>query len=183
MKTKGVINKYQQYAYPMQTILVTSIDKKGKANIMTVAWHTPISLKPPLYGVSIAPKRYTHKLILETEEYALNFVPYNLIDQAQFCGTKSGHKIDKSIETNLTLIPAEKIKAPIIKECYSIFECKLKETITIGDHSFIVGEIINIQKNEESYENELINLNQIKPALYLGNNTYSTTDNSQIYKF
>jgi len=183
MKTKGILHKYQQYAYPMQTILVTSVDSKGNSNIMTVAWHTPISSKPPLYGIAIAPKRYTHKLITETKEFALNFVSFHQIDQAHFCGTKSGHTIDKSKEANLTLTPAEHIKAPLIKESYAHLECKLHDAILIGDHSLIIGEVVHIQKNEEAYKDELIDLNKIDPALYLGNNTYATTNKDNIHSF
>ena len=41
----------------MQTVLVTCNNHKGKPNIITLAWHTPLSSKPPLYGIAIAPKR------------------------------------------------------------------------------------------------------------------------------
>jgi hypothetical protein len=63
MKVEGNIEKYYHYAFPMQTILVTCNDDKGKTNIITLAWHTPISRKPPLYGISISPKRYSYALI------------------------------------------------------------------------------------------------------------------------
>ena len=62
----------------MQAAILTCTDKTGKTNPITAAWHTPISeKKPALYGVSIAPSRYSYKLIKESKEFAINFAPYN----------------------------------------------------------------------------------------------------------
>ena len=81
----------------------------GKTNIITLAWHTPISRKPPLYGISIAPKRYSHALIEKSKEFVINFIPYSLVEAAQFCGTHSGRSTDKLCKTGLTLAPSKKL--------------------------------------------------------------------------
>ena len=115
MKVNGALKKFYQHAFPMPTVLVTCNDQKGKTNIITIAWHTTISKNPPLYGISIAPGRYSHDLIKENKEFVVNFVPYELVDKAHFCGTHSGKKTDKTSETKLTLAPSKKVKVPIIK--------------------------------------------------------------------
>ena len=47
------IGTFSQH-YPRVAAIVTA-QAKGKANAMAVAWHSVISVKPPLYGVLIAP--------------------------------------------------------------------------------------------------------------------------------
>ena len=42
------LNKFYYYAFPMQAVLVTCNDEKGNTNVITIAWHTPISKNPPL---------------------------------------------------------------------------------------------------------------------------------------
>ena len=110
MKVDGNMDKYYYYSFPMQAVLVTCNDEQGQTNVLTIAWHTPISKNPALYGISIAPKRYSHTLIEKTKEFVINFVPFELVDKVHFCGTRSGTKVNKISEGNLTLIPAKKVK-------------------------------------------------------------------------
>ncbi len=39
----------------LRVAIIVTAQAKGKASAMAVAWHLVISVKPPLYGVSIAP--------------------------------------------------------------------------------------------------------------------------------
>jgi flavin reductase (DIM6/NTAB) family NADH-FMN oxidoreductase RutF len=54
---------------------VIAVRLEGKDNAMAAAWHAPISFDPPLYGVSISPKRHTHDLIRRAREFTANFLP------------------------------------------------------------------------------------------------------------
>jgi len=179
MKINGNLGKYYHYAFPMQAVLVTCNDKNGKTNVITIAWHTPISKKPPLYGISVAPSRYSYSLIEESKEFVINFAPYTLVDKVNFCGTRSGRKTDKIDETNLTLIPGEKLNTPVIKECFAHLECTLFDTIELGDHSFFVGEIKNILLDDDAFKNDILNNNDVKPVYYLGDCIYTTIDNKR----
>jgi len=176
MKIDGDIGKFYHYAFPMQAILVTCNDVKGKTNVITLALHTPISRTPPLYGISVASKRYSHELIEKTKEFVINFAPYSLAEKINFCGTHSGRKTDKIKETKLTLIPSQKVKVPLIKECYAHLECKLVKTTPIGDHSLLVWEVVNIQVDEDAFVNDLLDNKKIQPTYYIGDNKYTTID-------
>jgi len=176
MKKEGNINRYYHYAFPMQTVLVTCNDEAGKTNIITLAWHTPISLKPPLYGISIAPRRYSHGLIEKTKEFVVNFVPYSQVEAANFCGTHSGRTTDKLCNTGLTLIPSTRLSTPRIKEGYSHLECKLKESIPLGDHTLFVGEVIAVTADENAFQDNLLRTDLIHPLYYIGENSYTTLD-------
>jgi len=176
MKINGNMDKFYHYAFPMQAVLVTCNDEHGKTNVITIAWHTPISKDPPLYGISLAPKRYSHELIQKTKEFVVNFVPYEFVDKVNFCGTHTGRNLNKINETKLTLIPAQKVKVPLIKECYASLECKLSKTLTLGDHTVFVGEIVNILIDENAFENDWLNNDKIQPTYYIGGNSYTTID-------
>ena len=174
MKKIGDIKKFYYYAFPMQALLVTSTDKNGNTNIITIAWYAPISKKPPLFGISVAPQRHSHKLIEESKEFVVNFAPYDLVEKVNFCGTHSGRNTDKIKETGLTLIPSQKVKTKSIKECYAHLECKLYDNKVLGDHSFIIGEVLNIRIDENSFPEAVLDNKNIKPCYYLGSNIYTT---------
>jgi len=179
MKVNGNMEKFYYYAFPMQAALVTCNDEKDKTNVITIAWHTTISKKPPLYGISIAPSRYSHDLIKKSKEFVINFAPYSLVEKVNFCGTHTGKKTDKIDETKLTLTPGEKIKTPLVEECFAHFECKLYDTLTLGDHTFFIGEVVNILADENAFVNGLLDNKKIKPTYYVGSNVYTTIDGNK----
>ncbi len=183
MKVEGKLEKFYQYSFPMQTVLVTCNDSHGKTNIITIAWHTPISVKPPLYGLSVAPGRYSHELIKETKELVVNFIPYNLVEKAHYCGKHSGRSNDKTLETNLTLTTAKKIKVPLIEEGYAHLECSNVKSYSIGDHTFFVGEVVAVQSNQNTFENNLLKIEDTSPLYYIGGNCYTTINGKIKQKF
>lgn len=176
MKVQGTIDKYYHYAFPMQTVLVTCNDEKGNTNIITLAWHTPISRNPPLYGISISPKRYSHALIKKSKEFVINFIPYAQVEAADYCGTHSGRTTNKLCQTGLTFLPATKLKTPLIKEGYAHLECTLVKSLSLGDHTLFVGEVVAVSADENAFQNELLRTDRIHPVYYIGKNAYTTID-------
>jgi flavin reductase (DIM6/NTAB) family NADH-FMN oxidoreductase RutF len=174
MKVNGNMNKFYYYAFPMQSVLVTCNNEHGKTNVITIAWHTPISKNPPLYGISVAPSRYSYELINNSKEFVINFAPYNLLDKVHFCGTHSGRNIDKIEEVKLTLMPSQKVNVPLIKECFAHLECKLYKTLELEDHTFFIGVVVNLMADEKAFIDDVIDNSNFQPCYYIGNNIYTT---------
>lgn len=173
MKSNMNLSKFYHYAFPMQAALVTCTDENGQTNPITIAWHSPISKKPPLYGISVAPSRYSHNLIGKSKEFVINFAPYHLVEKVHFCGSNSGRKIDKIKQAGLTLGESEKINTKYIKECYAHLECKLHKSVVLGDHTFFVGEIVNILADEDAFSDDMLD-KKMTPCYYLGDCVYTT---------
>lgn len=179
MKTPGNIEKYYYHAFPMHAVLVTCNDDKDKTNAITIAWHTPISKKPPLYGISVAPSRYSHTLINTAKEFVINFLPYDYIKHIHYCGTRSGKDTEKLKEIGLTLEPSKTLQTPQIKEGYAHLECKLYDAPTIGDHTLFIGNITHVSGLKDAFSSEILDTNIIQPSLYLGDNYYITASKSK----
>ena len=179
MKKNMDIDKFYHYAFPMQAVLVTCADGDGKTNPITISWHCPISKKPPLYAISVAPTRYSHDIIKESKEFVINFVPYELVEKVHFCGSHSGRNVDKIKESRFTLVESEKVKTKYIKECYAFLECKLFKSISLGDHTLFVGKIVNILADNNAFTNDLLNNEIIKPCYYIGNCVYTTINDTK----
>jgi len=137
--------------HPMHTVLVSCIGKRGKPDIITLAWAMPASIKPPLLAVSISPRRHSHSLIQETKEFVVNIPTIDLLDQTEFCGTASGREHDKFKETGLTPETGEKVKPPLIRECVANLECKLHSQFDAGAHTIFVGEIVDAHVVKEAF--------------------------------
>jgi flavin reductase (DIM6/NTAB) family NADH-FMN oxidoreductase RutF len=131
-----------QALYPSRVVLVTSVDFAGKPNIITLAWTCILSMNPFMVGISVGPKRHSHKLIKESKEFVINLPTIELKEACMLCGTKSGRSVDKFKETGLTPVKSDKVSAPRIKECYAWLECKLVNSVDTGDHTLFVGEVV-----------------------------------------
>ena len=145
-----------EHTYPRQTILVTSraevkqLGKKiEKDNIMAVSWHTPISSVPSLYGILISKKRFTYKLIKESQVFAVNFMSIENKEQVLECGTRSGEYIDMFEKSKLTKKECDKIDCPYIEESLACLECSVQEEIELGDHVLFIGRILKSEKFKE----------------------------------
>lgn len=173
------IGTFSQH-YPRVAIIVTA-QAKGKANAMAVAWHLVISVNPPLYGVSIAPKRFTYELIADSREFGVNFLPFEMAELVASVGGSSGREIDKFQKFNIALDKPVKTAVPILKDAYAAYECKLVDDKLYGDHRLLVGEIVAVHWMEEAFTPEgTLDLDRVSPLLFLGQDVYLTTAEDKV---
>lgn len=64
-------------------------------------------------------------------------------------GVKTGAKVDKFKEMNLTKEKLSVVKCPGILESPVSIECKVKEIKEMGSHDMFIAEVLAINVNEE----------------------------------
>ena len=157
--SKGIGTFYHHY--PKLATIVTA-QAKGRDNAMAVAWHTSISLRPPLYGVSISPKRFTYQLIVDSKEFGINFLPFEAAELVASVGGSDGRAIDKFQRFNIARDKPVKTAVPILTAAYAAYECKLVDDRGYGDHRWVVGEIVAVHWLKESFApQEILDLDKI----------------------
>lgn len=164
-----------QYFYPY-TVAIVGAQAETQINYMACAWHTALSFEPPLFGVLISKKRFTHQIISEAREFTANFISFERVKLSAQMGRKSRHDIDKLKEFQVKLSPSKIIKSPIIEDAYVSFECKVADIRAYGDHDLFVGEVLAVHEEECFNEEGILNTGKIHPLLYLGKDFYITVD-------
>lgn len=159
--------------HPRLVVLVSCVDKAGKANAITLAWSMPVSMNPPMVVISIAPRRYSHELIEETKEFVVNVPTMDIAKETLFCGRRSGRTHDKYKETRLTTLPSKMVKPPIIKECVAHLECRLEEQITVGDHTLFIGRVLTAYADKGVFD-EKFDVKKVKPIYHMGGDDFVT---------
>ncbi|MDK2906603.1 MAG: hypothetical protein PWQ66_564 [Petrotoga sp.] len=167
------INRFSENIV-MPVCLVT-IKSGSFVNSMTVAWSTPLSSNPPLFGFAIKKQRYTYPMLIKEKEFTVSFLPYEKSELSVKVGRISAREGDKLSAAGVKVKDSEFVNAPYIVDGYFSMECTLENSFTVGDHELVVGKVIALHKNEGSLEN-------LKPLLYLSNDTFSTLDATKIEK-
>ncbi len=135
--------------YPLPAVMVSTADKKGNDNIITIAWTGTVCTNPAMLYISVRPERYSYPMLRESGEFAVNLTTEELAHAADWCGVRSGKDFDKWKETGLTREIAQKLEfAPVIKESPVNLECKVQEVKELGSHHMFLAEVVAVQADE-----------------------------------
>ena len=136
---------------PVPPAMISCMGSDGKPNIITVAWTGILSTHPPKTYVSVRPTRHSYELIRESGEFVINLTSKELTKAADLCGMKTGRKIDKFKECNLTAEFDEQFSefsCPSIGESPMSIYCKVDQVIPLGSHDMFIADIVGIGVNE-----------------------------------
>ena len=136
------------FIYPLPAVMVSS-GTMEKSNIMTVAWTGILNTNPAMCYISVRPERYSYDLIKQQGEFVINLTNEKLAYATDWCGVKTGAKVDKFKEMHLTKEKAQFVKCPIIKESPVAIECKVKEIRELGSHHMFIAEVLSIDADEK----------------------------------
>ncbi len=154
------------YLYPIPAVMVTC-GAPDKPNIITLAWVGTVCSDPPMVGISIRPSRYSHGLVKQYGEYAINLPTADLVRVTDYCGTVSGKRVDKFATTGLTPAAAKVIGTVVIAECPVNIECKVTQILSLGAHDLFLGRVVAVQVDEDVLdERGEIDLVKANPLVY-----------------
>lgn len=127
---------------PVPTVLVTTIDKEGKPNVFTVGWTGVACTHPPLVTIAVRKERLSHENISASGEFVINLTTREMLKMTDFCGCRSGRKVDKIKHFGIELEPGIDIKTPSLKKSPIALECKVRSVTELGTHDLFVAEIV-----------------------------------------
>ena len=130
------------FIYPIPAVMVSSGTMK-KSNILTVAWTGIINTNPAMVYISVRPERYSYNIIKETGEFVINLTTEDLAYATDWCGVKTGAKVDKFSEMKLTKEKLNFVNCPGIKESPVSVECKVKEIKELRKPSYVYSRSIS----------------------------------------
>ena len=183
---EGEFNFRRGYIVYPRLVVVVGVKLEDKINFMSVVWNSPLSFNPPLYGVSISPKRFTHDMLLTAMEFSVAFFPYEKAHLVEKFGSVSGRDVDKVREFGVQLMEPAALDVPVPAGAYAVLECDYFEHKLYGEHTWIVGQIRAIHHDEnmtgEKYNMPVLDFDRGKPVLYNGSGEYITVDPDSIKK-
>jgi flavin reductase (DIM6/NTAB) family NADH-FMN oxidoreductase RutF len=135
------VAEVRRFLEPGPIVLVSSA-YKGERDIMTMGWHMVMEFSPSLIGTYIWDQDHTRSLVRKSRECVINVPTTELLDIAVGIGNSTGAEIDKFARFGLTAVPAKKVGAPLIAECFASFECRLHDGRLARKYSLFVWEVV-----------------------------------------
>lgn len=152
---------------PRCTVLISTVDKEGKANAAPFSFVTPVSSNPPLVLFAAAPARHTLANVRETDDFVLNIVPEELLDKLWVCSMAFPKGVNEIEEAGLTERKSKQVKSPSIEECVGWIECQLEFEKEAGNHILVVGRVMRAECKDEFIRQGEFDVSQAKPVMHI----------------
>lgn len=129
--------------------LVTSNGPHGH-NIMACEGTHHLSYRPGIIAVNIGHHKATYENIMKTKEFGVSIAATDQNILSSIAGGNSGKTVDKIAvlkELGYEFMPAKKIKILMVKNAVLHIECKLIQSVPVGDHMLFIGEVVEATLN------------------------------------
>ncbi len=123
-------------------VYIVTVNDNGQINGVTTPWVSQLSYEPPLVMVAISPMRKCHEMITNSGRFAVNVLGTGQVELASRFGFTTGREVDKFEGIALQQTPAAN---PLLPEAYAYIDCELVETVTTGDHSLFIGQVVGAE--------------------------------------
>ena len=128
-------------------VYVIGVRDGGKLNAFTATWITQVSFEPPLVAVGIRKDSVSFGMIEKTGVFAVNFLASGQKELAQHFLKPAHLGGDKLAGIRHR---AGVTGAPVLEEAAAYVECRVKGIHPAGDHSIVVGEVVEAGVQREA---------------------------------
>lgn len=168
---------------PRPIAFISSQNSKGELNLSPFSFFNGVGTSPPAVMFSIVPKsngekKDTLKNILETKEFVINGASQWMLGPLHHSSAEYPHGESEISKMGLSTLPSLKVSPPRIQGTAWQFECKLYNTLTVGDGgvgsgTIVVGEIVQFHVANECLTNGTIDFEKLSPLARIGGAQYA----------
>ena len=153
--------------YPSLTTIVGSV-VDGRPNWMTVAhvgiMNHAMGDMPQYLGISVHPSHRTNLGIREHGQFSINVPSRAMLDVTDYVGIVSGKSTDKSEIFEVFQGGLE--YAPMIASCPLTMECRVQQTVIVGEHELFIGELVQTYVQDSYLDRGKVDLARVDPLLF-----------------
>jgi flavin reductase (DIM6/NTAB) family NADH-FMN oxidoreductase RutF len=130
-----------QLLEPGPVVLLTTAHK-GRTNVMTMSWHMMVEFEPPLVACVVSGADFSFAALRATKQCVIAIPGRELAPIVVKVGNCSGRDVEKFGKFGLTAVPAERVAAPLVAECFTNLECKVADTRLVSRYNLFVLEVL-----------------------------------------
>ena len=135
------LSEVYQLLEPGPVVFLTTA-RRGRNNVMTLSWHMMVEFTPPLVACVVSSADYSFAALRATKECVIAIPAAALAGTVVEVGNCSGRTIDKFKKVGLTATAAQRVSAPLVRECFANLECKVADTRLVNKYNLFVLEVL-----------------------------------------
>ena len=187
----GTLSEHQRHLFmgnlvvPRPIALVSTISLEGIPNLAPyslfniVCYHpVPIVFYTPMRKADGFKKDSLVNVEL-TKEFVINLVTEEIADKMNITSGNYPSEVNEFDVSQLTPIPADLVKAPLVKESPFNLECHLYQIVTFGKPDIagdmIMGEVLRVHVRDELWNDGIISANDAHLIGRMGWGLYTRT--------
>lgn len=170
---------------PRPIAFVSSMNAKGELNLAPFSFFNVVGSSPMSVVFSVmrrgpeALKKDTLVNIEETGEYVVNIVNEALVERMNVTSADFPHGVNEFAEAGLTPMPSELVRPPRVAESPINMECKLIQTVEVGNGpgggTLIIGEVLRFHVWDDLYEGGRIDPDKLAAVGRMAGASYTRT--------
>lgn len=148
------------------TVIVSTISASYISNAAPFSFNSPISIDPPLFGISSQVTHDTWRNIKENGEFVINLAGAEFGPLMKILEKDFPYAVSEIKEAGLTEEKSKLVRPPRIKEAFGWLECRMNHNVLLGDHVWICGDVLLAEVREELYD-DVLNVEKARPLSHI----------------
>ena len=152
------LSKVYQLLEPGPVVLITTA-RGARANVMTMSWHMMVEFEPPQVACVVSSADYSFAALRAMGECVIAIPSRKLATTVVKVGNSSGRDINKFAAFGLAKLPAARVKAPLLADCFANLECKVVDTRLVNKYNLFILQVVQAwidpaQKNPKTIHHQ-----------------------------
>mgnify|MGYP000221110472 CR=1 FL=1 len=160
---------------PNRPVLVTTCNRDGSPHVAPFAWCVPVSARPPLVSLALlSSPRKQHSLVnIERDrQFVVNFPGFELSADLVRSSYRYPTGVYKAGILGFKFAASRSLEVPALEQCRARIECRLVDALKTGDHTLLIGEVVDAAYADVQYDaGFILKASQYPPCLHLGHVT------------
>ncbi len=135
------LSKVYQLIEPGPVVLLATA-RKGKANVMAMSWHMMVEFEPPLIACIVSNANHSFAALRTSGECVIAIPAVRMAGKVVQVGNCSGSEVEKFTRFGLTPLPAKRVGAPLVGECFANLECRVKDSRLVRAYNLFILEVL-----------------------------------------
>jgi|TARA_B110000263_G_scaffold230114_1_gene224393 flavin reductase (DIM6/NTAB) family NADH-FMN oxidoreductase RutF len=177
------IDPYKSLIFPRPIGWISSMSKKGIANLAPYSYFNAIADSPPQVMFVSSPtnsKIYKDSLnnILETKEFVVNFATSKTRNQMNMSSINAPSDIDEFSFAKIKKRKSKIVKVPSVSQSPVNLECKLLKKIKLKSYSknyavLVMGEVLGVFINNKFIKDKRVDSKAMRYVARMGYSEYT----------
>lgn len=144
---------------PRPIAFASTIDAEGNVNLSPFSFFNLFGTKPPTLifspnrRVRDGSNKHTLENVQAVDEVVISMVDYAMVEQMSLASCEYPRGVNEFVKAGFTEVPSQLVRPPRVGESKAVFECKVKQIISLGEEggaaNLVICEVILAHFSED----------------------------------